>query len=115
MEKQQKEDSSFIHSNLDDICASYQYTLVTTLMRKLRKATRAHGIKNVAIAGGVSANKELRSTLNKWAEKERWNTFIPEFQYCTDNAGMIAIAAHFKYLQDEFVDQSVSALPRMKF
>jgi N6-L-threonylcarbamoyladenine synthase len=112
LQKEQETDNAFISNNMDDICASYQYTLVTTLLRKLRKATRLKGIKQVAIAGGVSANKELRKSLAIMAEKEKWDIFIPDFQYCTDNAGMIAMAAHFKYLDNDFTDQSVSPMPR---
>lgn len=110
-----KKNANFIKENENDLCASIQYTFVKMLMQKLRKAARLHNIKEIAIAGGVSANSGLRSTLKELAEKEKWNVYIPAFEYCTDNAGMIAMAAHFKYEQKEFVDQTVSALPRMKF
>lgn len=110
-----KKNSNFIKENENDLCASIQFTLVKMLMQKLRKAARLHNIKEIAIAGGVSANSGLRNTLKELAEKEKWNVYIPAFEYCTDNAGMIAMAAHFKYQQKEFVDQTVSALPRMKF
>ncbi|MBO3698487.1 tRNA (adenosine(37)-N6)-threonylcarbamoyltransferase complex transferase subunit TsaD [Roseivirga sp. E12] len=110
-----KKNEDFIKENMNDICASVQHTLIQMLMQKLRKASRQYKIKEIAIAGGVSANSGLRNTLHTMAEQERWNVYIPSFEYCTDNAGMIAMAAHFKYLQKEFVDQSVSALPRMKF
>lgn len=110
-----KKNANFIKENENDLCASIQYTFVKMLMQKLRKAARLHDIKEIAIAGGVSANSGLRSTLKEFAEKEKWNVYIPAFEYCTDNAGMIAMAAHFKYEQKEFVDQAVSALPRMKF
>lgn len=112
LQKELAKDATFIDNNMNDICASYQRTLVTTLMRKLRKAAKQYKINDVAIAGGVSANKELRATLEAWAHKERWSTYIPSFQYCTDNAGMIAMAAHFKYLKRDFVDQSISPLPK---
>jgi len=112
---QLKQNESFIKDNVNDICASVQYTLVRMLLQKLRKAARQHHISEIAIAGGVSANSGLRNTLNEMAKKEGWNVYIPSFEYCTDNAGMIAMAAHFKYVQDEFVGQEVSALPRMKF
>ena len=112
---QLKQNESFIKDNVNDICASVQYTLVRMLLQKLRKAARQHHISEIAIAGGVSANSGLRNTLNEMAKKEGWNVYIPAFEYCTDNAGMIAMAAHFKYVQDEFVGQEVSALPRMKF
>ncbi len=110
-----KENEHFITENLDDICASIQKTLVGMLLQKLRKASREYRIKNIAIAGGVSANQGLRKSLAEMAEKEGWQVFIPEFEYCTDNAAMIAMAAHYKYLAGEFVGQEVSALPRMKF
>lgn len=112
---QLKQNESFIKDNVNDICASVQYTLVRMLLQKLRKAAREHHISEIAIAGGVSANSGLRNTLNEMAKKEGWNVYIPSFEYCTDNAGMIAMAAHFKYVQGEFVGQEVSALPRMKF
>ena len=72
-------------------------------------------INQIAIAGGVSANSHLRNELQKLGEKKRWDTFIPEFQYCTDNAGMIAMAGYFHYLNQDFVGQEVTANPRMKF
>jgi N6-L-threonylcarbamoyladenine synthase len=105
---------AFVKENLADICASYQSTLVKMLLNKLKKATKRYQISDVAIAGGVSANRGLRAALAKEAEKQRWNVFIPDFQYCTDNAGMIAMAAHFQYQAGNFVDQSVSPLPRMR-
>lgn len=112
LQREQEANPSFISENMSDICASYQHTLVLTLLRKLRKATKQFGIKQVAIAGGVSANKELRKSLAIMAEKERWEVFVPDFQYCTDNAGMIAMAAHFKFLEGDFTDQTVSPMPR---
>ncbi|SOE22542.1 O-sialoglycoprotein endopeptidase [Spirosomataceae bacterium TFI 002] len=112
LQREQEANPLFISENMSDICASYQHTLVLTLLRKLRKATKQFGIKQVAIAGGVSANKELRKSLAIMAEKERWEVFVPDFQYCTDNAGMIAMAAHFKFLEGDFTDQTVSPMPR---
>ena len=105
----------FIKENLNDLCASIQHTLVEMLLQKLKKAVRQYKINQVAIAGGVSANSKLRYQLQLLAKKEHWEVFIPAFEYCTDNAGMIAMAAHFQYLQQQFVDQQVSPLPRMKF
>lgn len=110
-----KKDAAFIEDNLNDICASIQRTLVEMLVQKLRKAARQYNINHIAVAGGVSANLGLRTTLQDMAVKERWEVFIPAFEYCTDNAGMIAMAAHFKYLAGDFSSQEVSALPRMKF
>jgi N6-L-threonylcarbamoyladenine synthase len=96
------ENPHFVEENLADICASLQYQLVTMLLSKLRKAARQTGIRHIAIAGGVSANSGLRRQLTEMAIKEHWEVFIPDFQYCTDNAGMIAMAAHFKFLAQEF-------------
>ncbi|WP_323756541.1 tRNA (adenosine(37)-N6)-threonylcarbamoyltransferase complex transferase subunit TsaD [Roseivirga sp.] len=110
-----KKNEKFIDENLNDICASIQHTLVEMLLQKLRKAARQFKIKNIALAGGVSANSGLRNGLNVMAEKENWSVFVPAFEYCTDNAAMIGMAAHYKYLAGEFTTQEVSALPRMKF
>ncbi len=111
---QLKENPKFIEENKADLAASIQKTLINMLLNKLKKAARQYKIKEVAIAGGVSANSGLRDRLNELAIKEKWNVFIPSFEYCTDNAGMIAMAGHYKFLANEFVDQGVSALPRMK-
>jgi N6-L-threonylcarbamoyladenine synthase len=101
----QKHGPDFVAERLDDICASYQQTLITTLVRKIRKAAKELKIKEIAIAGGVSANKGLRKALTLEAEKQKWSLYIPDFQYCTDNAGMIAMAAHFKFIAGEFSNQ----------
>lgn len=111
----QAKDPDFIKKNMADICASVQYTLIKMLLQKLRKAARELNIREVAIAGGVSANSGLRKAIQELGEKENWNVYIPQFQYCTDNAGMIAMAAHFKYLKGEFTSQEVSPLPRMEW
>lgn len=108
-----KDNPNFIQENLANICASVQETIVTILLRKLRKASRLHGIKEIAIAGGVSANSGLRKGLEEMAKKEGWNVYIPAFQYCTDNAGMIAMAAHFEYLKGNFILQDVAPTARM--
>lgn len=108
-------DEKFIAKNLNDICASVQHTLIKILLQKLRKAAREYKIKDVAIAGGVSANSGLRKALEEMGQKEDWNVFIPQFQYCTDNAGMIAMAAHYKFIKQEFTNQDVSPLPRMEW
>ena len=110
----QKHGQEFVTERLNDICASYQQTLITTLVRKIRKAAKELKIKEIAIAGGVSANKGLRKALQIEAEKQRWSLYIPDFQYCTDNAGMIAIAAHYKYIEKEFSHQQVSPMPRFQ-
>ncbi len=115
LKKRVAENPNFIKENLNDICASVQHTLVRMVLQKLHRAARELNIKEVAIAGGVSANSGLRKTLQEMGEKENWNVYIPAFQYCTDNAGMIAMAAHFKYLKGDFSSQEVSPLPRMEW
>ncbi|RZA03951.1 MAG: tRNA (adenosine(37)-N6)-threonylcarbamoyltransferase complex transferase subunit TsaD [Sphingobacteriaceae bacterium] len=106
---------NFIEENIEDICASVEHRIVTILLNKLSKAAKEYGIKDVALAGGVSANTGLRQGLQKLGEKNGWNCFIPQMQYCTDNAAMIAIAAHYKFLKGEFADQSIAPLARMPF
>jgi N6-L-threonylcarbamoyladenine synthase len=101
-------DPDFITKNLDSLCASYQRALIAMLMNKLEKAVQQTGIRQVAIAGGVSANSQLRLDMQHRQQHAGWQIFIPDFQYCTDNAGMIAIAAHYKYLQGLFCDLSVT-------
>ncbi len=115
LKKRVADNPNFVAENLNDICASVQHTLVRMVLQKLRRAARELNIKEVAIAGGVSANSGLRKTLYEMGEKEGWNVYIPDFQYCTDNAGMIAMAAHFKYIKNDFSSQDVSPLPRMEW
>ena len=110
-----KEEPEFIQQNLPDICASVQYTLIKMLMQKLKKAAKIHGIKQIAIAGGVSANSGLRKTLQEVASQMNWSVYIPKFEYCTDNAAMIAMAAHYKFQKGEFVGLDVVPEARMKF
>lgn len=105
---------NFITENLADICASLQRQLVNMLMQKLRKAVRETGIRQVALAGGVSANRGLRAAVQEWASSENIPCFVPELQYCTDNAAMIAMAAHFKYLAGDFADLTVAPLAGME-
>jgi len=112
LQARQKEDPSFIANHLDDLCASVQHTIVHILMKKLRKAVVETGISNVCIAGGVSANSGLRSALQEWGERYGWQTFIPKFEYCTDNAAMIAITAYYKYLQGDFAGLEASPTAR---
>lgn len=112
---QTKANPDFITQNLPDICASIQYTLVQMLLNKLKRAARETGIRDIAIAGGVSANSGLREALQKTGHELGWRVFIPAFEYCTDNAAMIAMAAKFKFDQSDFVGQDVSPLPRMTF
>lgn len=112
LKKEMATNPDFISRSLNDLCASIQTSIVTILLKKLRKAARQTGIKEIAIAGGVSANSGLRSALESMGEKEGWNTYIPAFQYCTDNAGMIGVAAHYKYLQGEFCGQDAAPYAR---
>lgn len=109
-----KENPQFVEQNLADICASVQYTLIKTLMQKLKKAAKQYNIKDIAIAGGVSANSGLRKELESLSKELKWNVFIPKFEYCTDNAAMIAMAAHFKYQKSQFCDLDVSPEARLK-
>lgn len=110
-----KKNPAFIPQNLPDICASIQHTLVQMLLTKLKRAARETGIRDIAVAGGVSANSGLRTALTQLGDEQGWNVYIPRFEYCTDNAAMIAMAAQFKFEQGEFTAQTVSPLPRMSF
>jgi len=109
------EKNKFIRENLNDLCASIQQRIVSILLNKLKKASIETGIKNICIAGGVSANSGLRKTLEEAGKKNNWNTFIPAFEYCTDNAGMIAITAYYKFLEEQFSDLTVSASARAEW
>jgi len=111
----EKQNPNFIAENLDDICASVQHSIVNILLAKLNKAAKELGISEIAIAGGVSANSGLRAGLQKMAIQEDWRIYIPAFEYCTDNAAMIAMAAHYKYIDQDFVQQDVAPLSRMEF
>ncbi|WP_276374394.1 tRNA (adenosine(37)-N6)-threonylcarbamoyltransferase complex transferase subunit TsaD [Chryseolinea sp. H1M3-3] len=104
---------TFVEDNLRDICASLQHHLVNMLLHRLAEASAKTGIKNIAIAGGVSANSGLRKNLKMMGEKRGWKIFIPAFEYCTDNAAMIAIAAHHKFLKGDFCSLDVVPLARM--
>lgn len=98
----QKQDQGFIEKNIQDLCASIQYTIVHILLKKMKKAVIQTGVTNICIAGGVSANSGLRTGIQELGIKEGWKTFIPPFEYCTDNAAMIAITAYYKYLAKDF-------------
>jgi N6-L-threonylcarbamoyladenine synthase len=102
----------FIEENLHDICASIQQGIITILLKKLRKAAKQQQIKEIAIAGGVSANSGLRKALAELGAQEGWNTYIPAFQFCTDNAAMIGVTAYYKYLKGEFCGQEVQPYAR---
>lgn len=111
----EEEKKKFIAENLNDICASIQNRIISILMNKLKKAAAQTGVKDICIAGGVSANSGLRKTLKETGDKMGRNTYIPAFQYCTDNAGMIAITAYYKYLAGDFADLSVSPTARAEW
>lgn len=115
LKDQVKQNPEFITENLADLCASIQNALIKTLFKKLIPAAEELGIKEIAIAGGVSANSGLRKALEELAQEKGWNVYIPAFQYCTDNAGMIAMAAHYKFLKGDFSNQYASPEPRLKF
>ena len=107
-----KEDPDFIGKNLSDLSAALQYTIVNILIEKLTKASKESGIKEITIAGGVSANSCLRTELKKQAGKMGWNIYVPEIKYTTDNAAMIAITGYYKYLRKEFTGMDVSPVAR---
>ena len=107
-----KEDPGFIEKNKADLCASIQKTIVSFLLKKAERAAIDHNVRQLAIAGGVSANSLLRSELQRICNKHRWQAFIPPFQFCTDNAAMVGIAAYFKYQRGEFADLSIAPYTR---
>lgn len=111
-QKNEKVNPNFINENLNDICASVQKTIIDILFTKLKRAAEELKVNQIAIAGGVSANSYLRKRLTELSEKKKWNIFIPDFEYCTDNAAMIAIAAHYKFLANDFVGQDITPLAR---
>ncbi len=115
LRKELQKNSDFISTHLNDLAASIQKTLIYMLMDKLRKATVQEGINQVAIAGGVSANSGLRKALQDEAQHSNWEVFIPDFQYCTDNAGMIAISGHLLFKEGSFGKFEDNPLPRMPF
>jgi N6-L-threonylcarbamoyladenine synthase len=108
-------DPAFIEKNLPDICASIQKRIVSILLNKLKKASLETGIKNICIAGGVSANSFLRESFIEMGKDYQWNVFIPKFEYCTDNAAMIAITGYYKYLAGDFAPLSTSASARAEW
>lgn len=108
-----KEDENFVEKNLNDICASLQKHLIGMLLQKLKLASQQTGTKQIAIAGGVAANSGLRNTLSELAKELNGKVFIPEFQYCTDNAAMIAMAAHYKFLAGKFCAMDVAPIPNL--
>ena len=114
VQKQVKENPQFIKENLNDICASIQYTIVGILMDKLKLAVSETGINHIAIGGGVSANSGIRSALKKAESQHGWTSYLPAFEFTTDNAAMIAIVGHLKFQKKQYADQSIMASSRLK-
>lgn len=112
LQKETKEDPEFISKNLDDLCASIQRTVIEILLKKLVKASNDLKIKHIAVAGGVSANSGLRAAIHETGERLGWKVFIPKFEYCTDNAAMIAITGKYMFEKGLFADQSIAATAR---
>jgi N6-L-threonylcarbamoyladenine synthase len=112
LQKEIAKNTNFISENLNDICASVQFTIVDALIKQLLKAAKNTKIKNLAIAGGVSANSELRKQMNN-LKSLGFNSYIPSFQFCTDNAAMIGIVGYFKFMENDFCDLDI--LPQAKF
>ncbi|HRH59671.1 MAG TPA: carbamoyltransferase N-terminal domain-containing protein, partial [Chitinophagaceae bacterium] len=112
LQDKMKEDKTFIEKNLPDLCASIQHMIIKILLKKMKRAAEQTKINRVCIAGGVSANSGLRKAFKEWGEKYNWQTFIPPFEYCTDNAAMIAITGYYKFLANEFTALDVSPTAR---
>ncbi len=107
--------ATFIQQHLSDICASVQHRIVSILLNKLQKAVNETGIQDVCIAGGVSANSALRNGITSLGKEKGWNVFIPKFEYCTDNAAMIAIAGYYKYLEQDFASLDIAPAARAEW
>ena len=112
IQREVQKDADFISKNLHDICASIQYTIVKILMLKLKNAVKKTGIKQIAIGGGVSANSGIRKALKYKEQSSDWQTYIPKFEYCTDNAAMIGIVGYLKYKEELFSNQNITAKAR---
>lgn len=115
LQKEKRQNPHFIKENLTDICASVQDRIVSILLNKVEKAAVQTGVTQIAIAGGVSANSGLRQGLEALGTQKGWQVFVPKLAYCTDNAAMIAMTAHYKYLQGEFVGQDIAPLARYAY
>jgi N6-L-threonylcarbamoyladenine synthase len=115
LQKEMKANPSFIKNHLNDICASYQAALIKVLMKKVKAAQKSTGIKNVAIAGGVSANSGLRAALTQWGAQADISIYLPPFQYTTDNAAMIGIAGYFQFLDGVNAPLTTSAKAKISF
>ena len=111
----ESERQQFIDNNLPDICASIQDRIISILLNKLKKASEETGITNICMAGGVSANSGLRTGLQELGKKSGWNVFIPAFEYCTDNAAMIAITGYYKFLNNDFSSLDIAATARAEW
>lgn len=114
IQREVKINPNFIENNLNDICASIQYTITGILMDKLKLAAKQTGISHIAIGGGVSANSGIRNALKLGEKKFGWTTYIPKFEFTTDNAAMIAMVGYLKYLEANFAKQDITALARLK-
>ena len=114
IQRESKKNPDFIKDNLYDLCASIQHTIISILLEKIDNAIKKTGITQIAIAGGVSANSGLRNALLEREKTHKWCVFIPKFEYCTDNAAMIAISGYYKFHDEQFTNSSVSANARMK-
>jgi N6-L-threonylcarbamoyladenine synthase len=115
LQDKKKGDINFVAENLHDICSSIQYRIVTILLNKLKKAYEQTGIRNMCLAGGVSANRGLRKAFVELGAEKGWTTFTPKFEYCTDNAAMIGIVGYYKYLVNDFVPLSVNSSARAEW
>ncbi|MBT8315323.1 MAG: tRNA (adenosine(37)-N6)-threonylcarbamoyltransferase complex transferase subunit TsaD, partial [Maribacter sp.] len=112
VQRETQKNPNFVEENLNDICASIQYTIINILMDKLKKAVKQTGINQVAIGGGVSANSGIRSALKNAEKNYGWSTYIPKFEYCTDNAAMIGIVGYYKFKSGIFASQEITAKAR---
>ena len=115
LQKETVSNPDFIAQNLEDICASIQYRIVTILLNKLKKAAAQTGIRHISLAGGVSANSGLRNALQQMGKTNGWEVYIPAFEYCTDNAAMIAITGYYKFLEKDFAPLSISPTARAEW
>lgn len=115
LQKWVREDPDFVEHHKEDLAASLEFTVVDILMKKLKAAVKATGIKHVAVAGGVSANTGLRNAFHDYARRYHWTIYIPKFSYTTDNAAMIGIVGYYKYLDGEFCPIDVPAYSKVTF
>jgi len=114
LRQQTQQNADFIAENLADLCASIQHTIIQTLLRQLQRAAHDQQLVQIALAGGVAANSGLRAALQDLAAEKGWQVFIPAIEFCTDNAAMVAMTAHFQFEAGDFADQLISPDPRLK-